>query len=143
MKGTGVTAPLRKAVIEGAHYSWNKSPMISSAIMWRTDNDWDSARGLSGSVLCHGHPKDKHVTAVCFQNFQTAVTAKQLVKDKRGKPGAKFPRYLVKCGFVLPDDILQSTIILDDAQDRRIITYPSRMSYEQGGMPARRSFSGA
>jgi hypothetical protein len=50
--------------------------------MWRTDNDWDSVFGLSGSVLCHGDQKDNEVTAVCFQNFQAAVTAKQLALDR-------------------------------------------------------------
>lgn len=59
------------AIAEGTEYLWDKRTLSHSiSILWRTEHNEDSLKGLSGSVLCLGQPHDRTCLAVCFPNFE-------------------------------------------------------------------------
>jgi hypothetical protein len=78
----------------------------SVALLWRTTKDGTfniyDASGFSGTVLCLGNPSNKTTKAVLFQNFQQSAS--------RPMTGTDLPHQWIKGGFLLPAEILQSTI---------------------------------
>jgi hypothetical protein len=139
LEGTGISPEAKKAVVEGMRYAWYQTPAIARCLLWRTENDWDTVAGLSGSVLCLGDPRKKEALAVCFQNFQHPVS-RELDNDYRGPGKGALP--LVKGGFLLPEEITNATIVMRASDERRIGSHPVRASYESRQDGGRRSFTG-
>lgn len=87
----------RTAIIEASGYYWDKQTFSQSAsILWRTEEEPTFVGGYSGSVLCTGKP-DKGGKPLAFQNFQ---------QDFHG--------LVIKGGFVLPEEVRESEILLGD-----------------------------
>ncbi|KAK0709181.1 hypothetical protein B0T26DRAFT_397520 [Lasiosphaeria miniovina] len=141
MAGAGLTDSGKVAVVECLQYIWRERA-VSTAVLWRMETDWDSTEGVSGSVLFQGTPQDENVTAVCFQTFGLTVTAAQLLRDQRGGPRDDMPWYFLNAGFMLLDEILQSSILLDINPGRRSVSHPEQKS-EDIVYCGIRSFSGA
>jgi hypothetical protein len=144
MKGTGLTDLAQRAIVEGSQYIWEEnSSRLGVAVLWRTVNDCDMIDGLSGAVLCSGSLKDHKVTAVCFQNFQAPVTRDQLSRDDRGEPLKQMTTLTVKGGFILPSEIVESEILLDGDEERRVVTFPLQYPAGESSSTQQRSCSGA
>lgn len=97
----GVSSDTTKnALVLGTEYLWT-GQAVTSSLLWRTDDDWRNASGLSGSVLCLGRSSDTTIQAVVFQNYQTSMKRRQLSGMK------------VKGGFLLPQEIRECEIQVD------------------------------
>lgn len=96
-----------RAAVIGTGYSWDKIRKISNAfLLWHTGGEIAPADGTSGAPLCLGRPSDTAALAVVFQNFQQECLLAHMV-GKRNTP----LRTLVKAGFILPQEIRDSTIL--------------------------------
>ncbi|KAK2810197.1 hypothetical protein FQN50_003167 [Emmonsiellopsis sp. PD_5] len=97
---------------KGAEYFWDREARTAS-LLWRTACEMDTAEGFSGSVLCLGKLTDSTAHAVVFQNYQAALKPKQI--DNDDEPRLRFAhRATFKAGFLLPEEIRASQIVLDD-----------------------------
>jgi hypothetical protein len=105
-------------------YTWDReSSRVSRSLLWRTaQSDDQSVIGASGSVLCMGKPQDEEVSAVVFQNFQLSFPPQVAVIH-----GLTFtPQEMLDChgwstfkgGFVLPDEISRSEVIMGETPQR-------------------------
>lgn len=82
MCGTIATEATKRAVVQGADYFWT-GRAVSASLLWRTERDYESVRGWSGSVLCLGKPKDPKVKAVVFQNYERQIKTSQLQGERK------------------------------------------------------------
>ncbi|KAK2771970.1 hypothetical protein FQN53_004829 [Emmonsiellopsis sp. PD_33] len=105
------------AVIQGAEYFWGRGARTAS-LLWRTAHEMDTAEGFTGSVLCLGNLTDSTARAVVFQNYQAALRPKLI--DSDDEPRLRFAhRATYKAGFLLPEEIRASQIVLDDHGQHR------------------------
>ncbi|KAK2745051.1 hypothetical protein FQN55_006408 [Onygenales sp. PD_40] len=105
------------AVIQGAEYFWDRGARTAS-LLWRTAHEMDTAEGFTGSVLCLGNLTDSTARAVVFQNYQAALRPKLI--DSDDEPRLRFVhRATFKAGFLLPEEIRASQIVLDDHGQHR------------------------
>jgi hypothetical protein len=120
---TDINQHLRRSQVEAMQYVWGKDLLDPKvAILWWNvlePHDILSAEGFSGSVLCQGRPTDKEVKALAFQNFQFRVAPQSY-------NSAEWAHAYIKGGFLLPDEILQSTIECMDqeAEEKPSGTWP-------------------
>ena len=128
----------QRAIVEGSEYLWTSRAM-SASILWRTEEDWRSVTGSSGCALCLGKPSHRQVKAVVFQNFQTPVKHWQVHCGERKLVGDN--GWWIKGGFVLPQEIRESTIVSGEPHEVRDFgSVPSRARDSRDNM--RRGFSG-
>lgn len=117
--GVTSTEATKQALVEGTEYLWIERA-VSASFLWRTiDGDRRSIGGFSGSVLCLGRPTDTSVKAVVFQNYETPI---RLLSQIRGgeRPLNNDEPWLMKAGFLLPQEIRDSQILMSpSAQERR------------------------
>ncbi|EKV18886.1 C6 zinc finger protein [Penicillium digitatum] len=107
VEGTKVTPALANALLLGTEYIWDREASDQAvAMLWRSKEDVDSARGYSGSVLCTGTPTDQHGEAVVFQNYETGL---------RILDGSLFA--IIKAGFLLPREIRESIIVVPEQKE--------------------------
>ena len=92
----------QEAIVEGAEYLW-QSTAVSASLLWRTNEDYRNVQGFSGSVLCLGHPSDKTVKAIVFQNYEMPIKSWQVKGEERELTGDY--GWLIKAGFFLPQEI--------------------------------------
>jgi hypothetical protein len=98
---------LANALLLGTEYIWDREASDQAvAMLWRSKEDVDSARGYSGSVLCTGTPTDQHGEAVVFQNYETGL---------RILDGSLFA--IIKAGFLLPREIRESIIVVPEQKE--------------------------
>ena len=91
-----------RALIVGAEYLWGDGHLKRS-FLWRTTEGKGSISGFSGAVLVAGKPSDKHAKAICFQSWEDLLT------EAGGMEGT---RPWIRGGFMLPEDIKQSEILM-------------------------------
>lgn len=97
----------RRAAVIGTGYSWDKIRKKSNAfLLWHTESSMAPADGTSGAPLCLGGPSGTAALAVVFQNFQRSCILAHLDGKRKKKVHA-----LVKAGFILPQEIRDSTIL--------------------------------
>jgi hypothetical protein len=139
IEGTIAADKVHSALVEGARYSWEKNSLYPPvAILWRTNQDGDDARGFSGSVLCLGSPLGGKVKPVVFQNFERII---QPWAWPVGTPKkAHGPRDTIKAGFLLPDTIKKSQILLQSGGEKRSFSGPAGVAPVLPGN-ARKEFS--
>lgn len=96
-----------RAAVIGTGYSWEKIRKQSNAfLLWHTESSLAPADGTSGAPLCLGRPSDTTALAVVFQNFQRSCVLAHMVGKRNKKQET-----LVKAGFILPQEIRDSTIL--------------------------------
>ena len=106
-----VQAATKKAVIEGAQYSWI-SDVYTASLLWRTiPRDSQGLKGYSGTALCLGNRTDTEVNAVVFQNYQAALKITVMPAKERPITGYG-PEQLLKGGILLPKEIRNCAIIV-------------------------------
>jgi len=113
-------------------YTWEREAWrVGRTLLWRTaQSDDQSVIGTSGSVLCMGKPQDEEVSAVVFQNFQSSFPLQVTVNYGL----ALTPTDMLDCqgwstfkgGFVLPDEISRSQVIMGETPQRLSSTRPKR-----------------
>ncbi|CAG8939211.1 unnamed protein product [Penicillium salamii] len=97
----------RRAAVIGTGYSWDKIRRQCNAfLLWHTEHLKAPADGTSGPPLCLGRPSDTAAQAVVFQNFQHSCQVAHVVGIWNKKQYS-----LVKGGFILPQEIRDSTIL--------------------------------
>ena len=107
VEGTKVTPAVANSVLLGCEYVWDREASDQTvAMLWRSKDDIDSAGGYSGSVLCTGTPKDQHGEAVVFQNYETGL--------RMWESEGSLWLANIKAGFLLPEEIRASTIVVPD-----------------------------
>jgi hypothetical protein len=129
-QGMIATEATKAAVVQGAEYFW-VSRAVSASLLWRTEWDNVPLLGFSGSVLCLGRPSDAKVSAVVFQNYQTPIKRIQVLReaDLTGESG-----WTIKAGFILPQEIRESTIVsVMPRNDRNFHSVPSRNISKSSG----------
>ena len=109
--GSGVSA-----LAAGSEYFWERRLLSRSvSLLWRTVDDADTMEGFSGSVLCLGQLHAETCRAVCFQNFQTPLYSKELLRhDYRGPSLETISSPTVKGGFLLPNEVREAEILSED-----------------------------
>lgn len=113
LEGTVDPNAIRDATVLGAQYLWDREAYSQTAsLLWRTTEPFSPADGWSGSVLCLGRPTDASSKAIVFQNFQVPCTT--LVDPQTGDSQDSF----AKGGFLLPQEVRSSTIVISDNQHR-------------------------
>lgn len=101
IQGELASRETQKAVVIGSEYLWVKDAVPqSTSILWRTDLDYTTASGWSGSALCFRKPTDKYVKSLVFQNFQKPLTRLDVAANDRELSGDY--GCCIKGGFVLP-----------------------------------------
>jgi hypothetical protein len=138
--GSGISREAQAALTEGSQYLWDREVLSQNvSILWRTENDEDPLGGLSGSALCLGQLQDKTCLAVCFQNFESPLYSRELLKDDhRGAPQYA-DRVRIKGGFLLPPEVRVTQILCNPSETPTASgTYPSRSNPTAG---LRRSLS--
>jgi hypothetical protein len=105
----------KPAIIEGREYFWSEQG-VAASLLWRTDGEFESvgAYSDSGSILCLGNPTDAEVKAVIFQNYETPVKKWKGAKSLEGIIG-----WSLKGGYVLPQEIRESTILSGEASTEK------------------------
>ena len=142
IQGDLASRATQKAVVMGSEYLWVKDAASQSAsILWRTEFDYTTASGWSGSALCVGEPTDRYVKALVFQNFQKPFKSLDVAandKELSGDYGC-----CIKGGFVLPQEIRDSEIRrgepVERIRTRNWASNPFRSRYS--GDNERRDFS--
>lgn len=116
-----MTTQAQQSIIHGTQYSWEERTRAQgTALLWRTIRDTDTVEQASGSVLCLGNPQDETAKALLFQNFQGPLMATEHVEiSKEDSPS-------FKGGFLLPEDIRNSQIIMADMRDLKFSGRPKR-----------------
>ncbi|KAJ5782257.1 hypothetical protein N7457_004031 [Penicillium paradoxum] len=125
--GSGISREAQAALTEGSQYLWDREVLSQNvSILWRTENDEDPLGGLSGSALCLGQLQDKTCLAVCFQNFESPLYSRELLKDDhRGAPQYA-DRVRIKGGFLLPPEVRVTQILCNPSETPTASgTYPS------------------
>lgn len=144
LEGNVAARVTQQAVVVGSEYLWlKKSHSQSASILWRTEIDWTSSRGWSGSALCIGKPTDLIAKALVFQNFErpirsgeVAATDRPLVGDNGG--------WVIKGGFLLPQEIREAEIMQGEPSSRPKTWYsstPSRARTSADGKGGQTDFS--
>lgn len=144
LEGNVAARATQQAVVVGSEYLWlKKSHSQSASILWRTEIDWASSRGWTGSALCVGKPTELTAKALVFQNFErpirsgeVAATDRPLVGDNGG--------WVIKGGFLLPQEIREAEIMQGEPSSRPKTWYsstPSRARTSADGEGGRREFS--
>lgn len=129
-QGIIATGATKAAVVQGAEYFWG-SRAVSASLLWRTEWDNVPLPGFSGSVLCLGRPGDAKVGAVVFQNYETPIKETQVLGEGnlKGKSG-----WTIKGGFLLPQEIRESTIVSGmPRDDRNFHSVPTRNTSKSSG----------
>ncbi|KAI2785663.1 hypothetical protein POX_h09421 [Penicillium oxalicum] len=109
--GTGISEQSQFAISEGSQYLWDRAVTSHNvSLLWRTTNDCDSLKGLSGSAVCLGKITDKTCLAVCFQNFESPVCSSELLKDDHRPLPPEDHRLSLKGGFLLPPEVRKAEI---------------------------------
>ena len=142
LEGGIASRETQEALVIGSEYIWEKKAVTQSAsILWRTNQDYTTASGWSGSTLCVGKPSDKQVKALLFQNFQKHIRSSEVAGNDR-----ELSKYgcWIKGGFVLPQEIRDSEIyqggLAERTQTRNWASNPLR-SRQAGDNNERRDFS--
>ncbi|KAJ5791593.1 uncharacterized protein N7518_008604 [Penicillium psychrosexuale] len=123
LEGTVDPNAIRNATVIGTQYLWDRTAHSQTAsLLWKTKEPFSPADGWSGSVLCLGRPTDESSQAVVFQNFEVLCTTFVELEPGRTQD------VLVKGGFLLPESIRSSQIVIsnDEHRGRNSDTYPRR-----------------
>ena len=105
-----VAKATQQAVVVGCEYLWLKNSHSQSAsILWRTEIDFESSKGWSGSTLCVGKPTDPTAKALVFQNFESPIRSGQVAATERPLVGDN--GWVIKGGFLLPQEIREAEIV--------------------------------
>lgn len=139
--GYGVSERAQRALFMGSQYLWDREVLSQNvSILWRTENDEDFLRGLSGTALCLGQLSDRTCLAVCFQNFETPLYSRAYMEhDHRGLPAEYYHNPRIKGGFLLPADVRAAQILCDEPETSFASgTYPTK---ERASTELRRSLS--
>ncbi|KAJ5888328.1 hypothetical protein N7495_008369 [Penicillium taxi] len=127
---------IRNATVVGTQYLWDAGSSLQTAsLLWTTKEPWSMADGWSGSVLCLGRLTDKSSRALVFQNYQVECTTNITMNGRRDW-------IFVKGGFLLPDSVRSSEIIMGDNEQHRRRdpgTFPRRSA--ESAVLERRVFS--
>lgn len=117
IEGDLASRATQKAVVIGSESLWIRDAVSQSAsILWRTESDFTTASGWSGSALCVGKPTDRYVKALVFQNFQKPFTSVDVAGGDRqlsSEYGCS-----IKGGFVLPQEIRDFEIHRSEPAER-------------------------
>lgn len=114
LEGTVATEGFRSALVHGSQTIWERD-MIKVSFLWRTTRDVDFAQGFSGGVICLGKPPEKNCKPLLFQNFAHTVRKWPKGEPRQIKTVKRFRKSVIetiKGGFLLPDEIRNSRIIL-------------------------------
>lgn len=104
LEGNIAARATQEVVVVGSEYLWlKKSHSQSASILWRTDIDWMSSRGWSGSALCLGKPTDLTAKALVFQNYERPVRHGEVSANDRHLVGDN-GGWVIKGGFCCPRD---------------------------------------
>jgi hypothetical protein len=134
--GNTSSKPTQAAIVEGSEYLW-LSTAVNASLLWRTHEDYRTVKGFSGSVLCLGHPSDKTVKAIVFQNYELPIKSWQVKGGDRELTGDYGWR--IKAGFFLPEEIRESEIYHEEPEVVKTFqTVPTR---KRDSESSRRSFS--
>ncbi|KAL4981367.1 hypothetical protein BDW68DRAFT_183565 [Aspergillus falconensis] len=92
------------SVLLESEYIWDREASDQAvAMLWRSEDDVDSAGGYSGSVLCTGTRTDQHGEAVVFENYEAGL---RMWESEGSSLLAN-----MKAGFLLPGEIRESTMV--------------------------------
>ncbi|RPA79896.1 hypothetical protein BJ508DRAFT_327948 [Ascobolus immersus RN42] len=117
----------KNELVEGVQYLWQEGQWQRS-LLWRTEKDYETVQGTSGSVLCVGSPdRMEPVQAVLFQNYETPFPFPWALKYTEPQPLDHYrdtlerppgplktvspTLFCLKGGFFLPEEIQKATII--------------------------------
>ena len=120
LEGQGMSPAAQDALAVGCDYFWeHRSRSKSTALLWRTNEDLDTAAYFSGSVLCLGQIAHNTARAVVFQNYEAPLRPEHVRSDHRhllSTSTARSPnsRAWFKGGFLLPDEVRQADIQMED-----------------------------
>ncbi|KAJ6155024.1 hypothetical protein N7470_005590 [Penicillium chermesinum] len=111
---------IQRASTIGAQYLWDSNAYLQTAsLLWVANESFTPAVGWLGCPLCLGEPTDQTVSAVVFQNFQ--------VTRRSGAQSSNPRLIIVKGGFLLPEAIRSSTVVVaDQHRHRPSDTFPRR-----------------
>ncbi|RPA70950.1 hypothetical protein BJ508DRAFT_382209 [Ascobolus immersus RN42] len=131
-KGDTMSREQKTELVEGTTYLWEKDQYVRS-LLWRTECDYVSVRGASGSVLCIGSPGQagSKVQAVVFQNYQSQFPFPWSLQKTQPRPKSQYrptigplantkaltdvcpTNFTLKGGFFLPDAVKNGTILAE------------------------------
>lgn len=101
----------QQAVVVGSEHLWlKKAHSQSASILWRTEKDWVSSKGWSGSALCVGKPTDLTAKALVFQNYETPIRHGEIAANDRPLVGDN-GGWVIKGGFLLPQEIREAELV--------------------------------
>lgn len=105
-EGAIASKEVRRATMVDSQYLCDRRAKSQNAsLLWQTTEPSSPAEGWSGSVVCLGRPTDVSAKAIVFQNFQV-----QCIFEADANTG-RLQTVRVKAGFLLPDEIRNSTIV--------------------------------
>ncbi|KAB8259788.1 hypothetical protein BDV32DRAFT_149988 [Aspergillus pseudonomiae] len=111
IKGNLDSTLFTRAAVLGTGYTWNREDKSQNAfLLWHTGAEYAPADGWPGAPLCLGRPSDTAAKAVVFQNFQRPCL---LVSQ----PEVEKQDAMIKAGFLLPQDIKNSTILSGEIEN--------------------------
>lgn len=128
LEGNVAAKAAQQAVVVGSEYLWlRESHSQSASILWRTEIDWTSSRGWSGSALYVGKPTDLTAKAVVFQNFERSIKSGEVATTERPLVGDN-GGWVIKGGFLLPQEIREAEIVQEEPSPKPKTWYTSTPS---------------
>lgn len=111
VEGIVAARATQQALVVGSEYLWLKNSHSQRAsILWRTEIDWVSSKGWSGSALCVGKPTNPTAKALVFQNFERPIRSGGVAATDRPLDGDN-GNWVIKGGFLLPQEIREAEIM--------------------------------
>ena len=115
MKGQKIAEDAQRAHLEGLSSYWKREAFdVTRALLWRTEQPADTAKGYSGTALCLGRPTDPTATLLLFQNFEilNKIPTAPHPHFKQSKSSGT-----MKGGFILPQEIRACEILMESGPE--------------------------